>query len=244
MGAYVVLGGTGAVGSALVERLIAGGHQVMVGARDLAKASPLAERFGCDLSQVTAADAGSVDKCVSAAKEKYGRLDGVTNCIGSILLKPAHLISDDQWHETLTTNLSSSFYLARAAAKAMRNGEGGSIVFVSSVAARHGLANHEAIAAAKAGVEGLAISLAATYASRGIRVNAVAPGLLKSEMTRSLWESEPAAKASAAMHPIGRIGEPSEVAGLIAWLLEPSAAWVTGQVIGIDGGLGTLTPRR
>ncbi len=244
MGAFVVLGGTGAVGSAVANLLIADGHQVMMGVRDLEKARPLAERLQCDVSPVAAADAESINACVLAATERYGDLDGVTNCIGSLLLKPAHMISDDQWHETLTTNLTSSFYLARAAAKVMRGGNGGSIVLVSSVAARHGLANHEAIAAAKAGVEGLTVSLAATYASRGIRVNAVAPGLVKSELTRSLWESEPVAKASAKMHPLGRLGEPSEVAGLIAWLLGPPSAWITGQVIGIDGGLGSLTPRR
>ncbi len=227
MGAYVVLGGAGAVGAALVQKLISDGHQVMAGARDLDKARSMVELSDCDLCQVTAADAESIDECVATANERYGHLDGVTNCIGSILLKPAHLISDEQWDETLTTNLSSSFYLARAAAKVMR-GEGGSMVFVSSVAARHGLANHEAIAAAKAGIEGLSVALAATYAARRIRVNVVAPGLVKSEMTRSLWESDPAAKASANMHPLGRLGEPSEVAELIAWLLEPSASWITG----------------
>lgn len=243
MGAYVVLGGTGSVGSALVEQLIANGHQVTIGIRDLNRARPLQERIGCDLFPVDAHDSASISDCVAASQDRYGKLDGAVNCIGSILLKPAHLITDEQWHETLTINLSSSFYLARAAAKAMRDA-GGSMVFVSSVAARHGLANHEAIAAAKAGIEGLAVALAATYANRGIRVNAVAPGLVKSEMTRSLWESESVGMASANMHPLGRLGEPYEIASLIAWLLEPTAGWVTGQVIGIDGGLGTLTPRR
>ncbi|TWT56636.1 SDR family NAD(P)-dependent oxidoreductase [Allorhodopirellula solitaria] len=243
MGAYVVLGGTGAVGSALVGQLIDAGNRVMVGARDPEKLCSLAERWGCERSEVRADDSQSVDACVESANEKFGQVDGVVNCMGSVLLKPAHLVSDEQWHETLAANLSSSFYLARAAAKQMR-GRGGSMVFVSSAAARHGIANHEAIAAAKAGVEGLAISLAATYASRGIRVNAVAPGLVKSQMTRSLWEPAASAKASAAMHPLGRLGEPSEVAELIAWLLQPTAGWVTGQVIGIDGGLGSLTPRR
>ncbi len=243
MGAYVVLGGTGAVGTALVEQLISGGHRVTIGVRDLDKARPLQERSGCDLCEVTAGDSASIADCVAMAQEKYGQLDGAANCIGSILLKPAHSITDDQWQETLTTNLSSSFFLARAAAKVMRDA-GGSIVLVSSVAARYGMPNHEAIAAAKAGVEGLTLSLAATYASRNVRVNAVAPGLVKSEMARSLWESETIAKASEKMHPLGRLGEPAEVARLIAWLLEPAAGWVTGQVIGIDGGLGSVASRR
>ncbi len=243
MGAYVVLGGTGAVGSALTERLIGSGNHVTISARDSEKARPLQERTGCDVCQATAVDSASIAEAVGFAREKHGRLDGAANCIGSILLKPAHLTTDDQWHETLMTNLSSSFFLSRAAAKAMRE-TGGSIVLVSSVAARYGMANHEAIAAAKAGVEGLTVSLAATYANRGIRVNAVAPGLVKSEMTRSLWESAPIAQASEKMHPLGRLGEPAEVAALMAWLLEPASGWLTGQVIGIDGGLGSIASRR
>jgi len=125
----------------------------------------------------------------------------------------------------------------RAAGQLM---DGGSVVLVSSAAARIGLANHEAIAAAKAGIEGLTRSAAATYASRGLRFNAVAPGLLKTGLTRRLWENESAAAASAAMHPLGRLGEPEDVAGLIAWLLDPVNTWITGQVIGVDGGLADL----
>ena len=117
---------------------------------------------------------------------------------------------------------------------------GGSIVLVSSVAARVGLANHEAIAAAKAGIIGLALSAAASYAERGIRVNCVAPGLVRTPLTARLIANESSLKASVAMHPLGRIGEPSEVAAAMAWLLDPKQSWITGQVLGIDGGLATL----
>jgi NAD(P)-dependent dehydrogenase (short-subunit alcohol dehydrogenase family) len=176
------------------------------------------------------------------ALDRFGRLDGAANCIGSVLLKPAHLTSDTEWHDTITTNLTSSFYLVRAASKAMRQ-SGGSIVLVSSAAARIGLANHEAIAAAKAGIIGLTLSAAATYAGRGIRVNAVAPGLVKSEMTRKLWETESAAAVSSQMHALGRLGEPEDIAKAIAWLLDPENNWITGQSIGVDGGLSSLLPR-
>ena len=100
--------------------------------------------------------------------------------------------------------------------------------------------NHEAIAAAKAGVIGLMQSAAASYASRGIRINAVAPGLVKTEMTRRIWSSEKSASVSRSMHALGRLGEPKDVASLIVWLLQPENDWVTGQVFGVDGGLGTL----
>lgn len=120
---------------------------------------------------------------------------------------------------------------------------GGSVVLMSSAAARIGLANHEAIAAAKAGIIGLTLSAASTYAGRGIRVNAVAPGLVKSHMTRELWETPAAESISTAMHALGRLGEPSDVAAVVEWLLQPTNDWLTGQVIGIDGGLATLATR-
>ena len=119
--------------------------------------------------------------------ERYGRIDGVVNCVGSLLLKPAHLTSDKEWDATLINNLHSAFYVLREAARIMMKGGGGSIVLISSAAARVGLANHEAIAAAKAGILGLTLSAAATYASKGIRVNAVAPGLVRTPMTERIW---------------------------------------------------------
>ena len=106
-----------------------------------------------------------------------------------------------------------------------------------------GLVNHEAIAAAKAGVEGLALAAAASYARYQVRVNCVAPGLTRTGLTAALTQNETVAKASAAMHPLGRIGEPTEVASAICWLLSRQQNWVTGQVIGIDGGLGRVQAR-
>jgi short-subunit dehydrogenase len=120
---------------------------------------------------------------------------------------------------------------------------GGSIVLVSSAAARIGLANHEAIAAAKAGVIGLTLSAAASYASKGIRINCVAPGLVRTPMTERLTSNEATLKASTAMHALGRIGEASDVAAAIEWFIRPEQNWVTGQVLGIDGGLGSLRSR-
>jgi 3-oxoacyl-[acyl-carrier protein] reductase len=120
---------------------------------------------------------------------------------------------------------------------------GGSIVLVSSVAARVGLANHEAIAATKAGLIGLALAAAASYAERGIRINCVAPGMVRTPLTARLTANEATLQTSAAMHPLGRIGEASDVAAAIAWLLDPQQSWITGQVFGIDGGLATVRTR-
>ncbi len=239
---YVVLGGTSSVAKALAQRIRAAGGNLLLTSRNESSAAELAEQFHCETAIASADDSASIDHAVQRAVERFGKIDGVVNCMGSVLLKPCHWTTDKEWHDTLTTNLTSSFHLVRAAVKAMRQ-DGGSIVLISSAAAQIGLANHEAIAAAKAGIIGLTLSAAATYGGRGIRVNAVAPGLVKSEMTRKLWETESAATTSKQMHALGRLGEPDDIAKAISWLLSPENNWITGQTIAVDGGLSTLVPR-
>lgn len=239
---HLVLGATGAVGSALARRLAAAGASLVLAGRDAGRTAALAAELGAVACTADATVAADVDAAVALAVERFGRLDGAANTVGSVLLKPAHLTRDEEFQQVLATNLVSSFLLLRAAVRAM-DATGGSLVLVSTAAARAGLPNHEAIAAAKAGVEGLALSAAATYAPRRIRVNVVAPGLVRSAMTARITGNEAALRASVAMHALGRIGEPDEVASAIAWFLDPSNGWVTGQVLGVDGGLGTLRGR-
>lgn len=240
--AFLILGATGSVGSTLSRRLVDAGHHVLATGRDRSAVEQLSQELGCSSAIVDATDVDSIERAVAKTVDEFGRIDGAANCIGSVLLKPAHLTSDQEWHETITVNLTSSFALLRSVAKRMRK-QGGSVVLVSSAAARVGISNHEAIAAAKAGIVGLTLSAAASYASHGIRVNAVAPGLVKSKMTRRLWEQPAAAESSIGMHALARLGEPSDIAAAIDWLLHPSNDWVTGQVIGIDGGLGSVLAR-
>ena len=214
----------------------------MITGRNGAKLQVLADELHTRAYPLDATRFEEVDACVEKVLQLHGRLDGVANCIGSLLLKPAHSTSEAEWLATVATNLTTAFAVLRAATKAMLN-TGGSIVLVSSAAARIGLANHEAIAAAKAGVIGLTLSAAATYGPRGIRVNCVAPGLVRTPMTARLTANEASLKASTAMHALGRIGEPQDVATAIEWLLSPEQSWITGQVLGIDGGLGSVRSR-
>lgn len=239
---HVVLGATGGIGSELCRQLLASGANVVAGSRNSETLRELAETTGVRPFALDATDIEQVAACLADAKQTFGRVDGVANCVGSLLLKPAHLTSDAEWQATLAINLTSAFAAVRAGAKAMLE-TGGSIVLVSSAAARVGLANHEAIAAAKAGIIGLTLAAAASYAERGIRVNCVAPGLVRTPLTARLTANEASLKASVAMHPLGRIGEPSDVAAAMAWLLDPAHSWITGQVFGIDGGLATLRSR-
>jgi Dehydrogenases with different specificities (related to short-chain alcohol dehydrogenases) len=126
----------------------------------------------------------------------------------------------------------------------MQKHGGGSIVLMSSCAARLGLPSHEAIACAKAAVQGLTISAASTYAANNIRVNCVAPGLTDTPLASKITGSEPALKASTDMHPLGRIATPDDVAAAVAWLLGPETPFVTGQIVGVDGGLATARSRK
>lgn len=238
----VVLGATGGIGECLARRLAASGARLVLAARGAERLQALAGELQAmplvlDASRFEAVEAG-----FEQVLERYGRVDGAAHCVGSILLKAAHQTSEEEWSATIAANLTSAFAVVRSAARAMTR-TGGSIVLVSSVAARVGLANHEAIAAAKAGVIGLTLSAAATYAARGIRVNCVAPGLVRTPMSARLTSNEATLKASTAMHPLGRIGEPSDIASAIQWLLNAEQSWVTGQVLGLDGGLASVRPR-
>jgi 3-oxoacyl-[acyl-carrier protein] reductase len=239
---HLLIGAAGGIGSELTRRLAARGDRLMLAGRDEGRLEALAAEIDAPYRVLDARRPADVEACAVEATKLLGRLDGIVNLAGSVLLKPAHLTKDEEWDDTLATNLTSAFGAIRAAAKTMRK-HGGSVVLMSSAAARIGLTNHEAIAAAKAGVQGLTLSAAATYAPRGIRVNAVAPGLVRTPLTERITSNETSVKASEALHPLGRIGEPREIASVIAWLLDPEQSWVTGQVLGVDGGLGTIRSR-
>ncbi|UCD25926.1 MAG: SDR family oxidoreductase [Gemmatimonadota bacterium] len=237
--AYLVFGATGGIGSALCRRIVNSGNRVAVAARSEEPLAVLAEELGGPMFSVDATDAAAVAAVTADATSQLGRLDGIVNCVGSVFLKPAHLTSPDEWDTTIATNLTSAFAVVRAAGNALRD-SGGSVVLLASAAARTGLANHEAIAAAKGGVMGLALSAAATYSKANIRFNVVAPGLVKTSATARITESPAGSKASLGMHPLGRFGEPEDIAAAIEWLLDPTQTWITGQVIGVDGGLADL----
>lgn len=238
----LVIGGGGGIGAAVARMVLASSGQVFLAGRDEAKLAAVGGELGMPYGSVEAADPDAIDACADAAAAALGGLEGIVNCAGSLLLKPAHLTTTAEWQATLAANLSSAFGCVRAAGRLLK-ATGGSVVLVSSAAARVGLANHEAIAAAKAGVIGLVLSAAATYAKQKIRFNAVAPGLVRTPLTKGLVASELAEKASVGMHPLGRLGEPEDVARAIHFLLDPAQGWITGQVLGVDGGLADLRGR-
>ena len=194
----LVLGATGGIGSSLTRLLGEQGARTVIAGRDEAALGRLASETGSPARSFDATDPAALWDWVDATRREFGRVDGIANCVGSLLLKPAHLTTTEEWQETIATNLSTSFAVVQCAARAMRR-TGGSVVLLSTAAARLGLANHEAIAAAKAGIEGLARSAAATYARDAIRFNVVAPGLTRTPLTARITTNEAAAKASRAM---------------------------------------------
>ena len=234
----LVVGASGGMGRSVVRRMAARGFEVVGIGRDrdrLEEVEALTDRHICDATSPDALDE-IVGSLVADADRPPVRT--IINLAGCITLKPAHLIDEATWNQTIALKLTTAFSCVRSAGKHLKNG--GSVVLVSTVAASIGLANHEAIAAAGAGVEGLARSAAATYAARGLRVNVVAPALVDTPMATRITSSERALEHSRKMHPLGRIGTPEDVAPAIEWLATDDSNWVTGQVIGVDGGLSRV----
>lgn len=235
----LITGASGGIGSELARQLAAGGTRLVLASRSQERLAKIAEETGGVAVEADLTDPEQTKALVDRALEELGEIAAVAHCVGSILLKPAHLTTPDDWSATLATNLTSSFNLLHHLAKPMMK-SGGSIAFVSSVAADKGLANHEAISAAKAGLAGMARSAAATYARQGLRVNVVAPGLVETPLSESITSNESARKFSESIHPLGRLGNPREVAAALAFLLSTDNSWITGQVLGVDGGLSSL----
>ena len=176
--------------------------------------------------------------------EWFGGLPAaVINCAGSTLIAPISRTSEAQYRAVLSANLDTAFFVGKAYATALSSArQGGALVFFSSVVAGIGVSNHAAIAAAKGGVEALTRSLAADFSGIGLRVNCIAPGLTRSPMTERMLGNEAAARQIAAQYPLGRHGEAEDAAALAAFLVSGGAGWITGQVIGLDGGFSAVRP--
>ena len=238
MPGFLILGATSDIAGDLARRLTAAGHRTLLAARDGDRLGDLAGELSCPSVAFDATAPETVDAAFDRANDEFGEeFAGAANMVGSFLMKGAHLTTDEEWRSTLALNLDSAFYCVRAAGKTMRHG--GSVALMGSVAGRIGIHSHEAIAAAKAGVVGLAKAAAATYANRGLRFNCVSPGLTRTKLTQRVWKNEAAADASRDMHALHRLGEPGDV----HFLLDPANDWITGQEIGVDGGMSAVVTK-
>jgi 3-oxoacyl-[acyl-carrier protein] reductase len=235
----LVTGGAKGIGAATAERLASEGAHVVVADYDDAAASETAERIGGRAVRCDVTSREDVEAAVAVALES-GRLDILVTCAGIIRDNLLHKMSDDDWEAVISTHLRGTFLAARAAQAPMVEQKSGSMVLISSVSAlgNRGQANYSA---AKAGIQGLAKTLSLELGRFGIRANCVAPGFIVTAMTAQTAERvgmsfEDFQAAGAAQTPLGRVGQPEDVAGVVAFLCSEDASYVSGQVVYVRGG--------
>jgi NAD(P)-dependent dehydrogenase (short-subunit alcohol dehydrogenase family) len=236
-GKILIYGGTGGIGSETARALTGRGHAVHVVGRSPEKAAALAEATGCTYSIADIADPESFARVV---EEAGSPLAGLIYAIGTINLKPLARFKEEDFLADFRINALGAALATQAALPSLKAYDGtAAILFFSTVAVGQGFPSHTSIAMAKGAVEGLARSLAAELAP-GIRVNAIAPSLTETPLAKALVAQPAMAQALGQLHPLGRLGQPSDIAHLAAFLMSPEANWITGQVIGVDGGRSSL----
>jgi NAD(P)-dependent dehydrogenase (short-subunit alcohol dehydrogenase family) len=225
----LIIGAAGGIGSELVQDLM-GTSNLLLGYYNSSLNVPV------ESDKVDATDFKSVTNFVQKGLDKFGTIDAIVCLPGSLILKPAHKCSEEEFYNTIDTNLKSSFSVTRAAGELLKDC---SVVLMSTAAASVGLANHELIASAKSGVEGLARSAAKTYARKNLRFNTISPGMVETPLTSSITSNDIIRKASEKMHALQRIGKPRDIANMIKFLINPENNWITGQNFIVDGGLSS-----
>jgi NAD(P)-dependent dehydrogenase (short-subunit alcohol dehydrogenase family) len=236
----LITGARGGIGYALVAQLKAAGMRVAAVGRD---AQALADiPADAHIAADTTTPEGAAE-AIARCKETLGTPTRLAHAVGSTLIAPLHRTTAAAYREVMRVNLDSAVFMLQAWIEAMRTeAQPGAAVFASSVVARIGVANHEAIAAAKGGVEALVRSAAATYAANGLRINAVAPGMTDTPMTAGMLKVDAMREAAGRQYPLGGVQTAAQVADVMAWLLSDAASRITGQVIAVDGGFTQIRP--
>lgn len=235
--AFVSAGATG-IGLACAQALIDRGAQVMICARREASLQAAVTRLGprADYVVCDVADEQSVEQAIATTVERFGKLDCAVNAAGTGMAAPFIDLPTDQFDACVKTNIYGTFYCMRAQAKAMRDAGGGSIVNIGSLA---GSVTHpwmSGYCASKAGINMLSKCAADELGELNIRVNVVQPGGVETPMAAMLFSTEQSSNEYLENMPISRLGKPKDISGLVAFLLSEEASWITGQVIGADGG--------
>ena len=231
---YLIFGATGNIGSNLADQLYKSNQEVHLVGRNKEEIKSLSEKFKCTYSVADVLENNFVDKIKSEIQE----VKGIAYCVGSIDLKPFKKVKEDDLHKCMKLNLYSAIEIIKAYEDNLKKNKG-SIILFSTVAVQRGFTNHSIIASTKAALEGLTVSLAAEFAPN-IRVNCIAPSLTNSKIAQPLLKNTIMAEGIAKAHPMKRIGEGKDAAAMAKFLLTEESSWITGQIIGVDGGRSSI----
>jgi NAD(P)-dependent dehydrogenase (short-subunit alcohol dehydrogenase family) len=236
LGKVLIYGASGGIGSACARLLSSRGYSLHLAGRNQSAIEALADELQVSFSLGDVTDDSFFESASAAAGES---LSGLVYAIGSINLKTLGRLKRSDFLRDYELNALGAALAIQAALPALKKSGEGSVVLFSSIAAAQGFSMHASIGMAKAAVSGLTLSLAAELAP-SIRVNAIAPSLTQTPLAKGLLQNETVAQSIAALHPIPRLGIADEMAELAAFLLAAQSSWITGQIIGVDGGRSTL----
>jgi NAD(P)-dependent dehydrogenase (short-subunit alcohol dehydrogenase family) len=229
MGKYVIVGASQGIGESLASSLLSAGHEVVNFSRNPSALTGV-ENYTWD----------ALNSDDSSFSSITGPIDGIAYCPGSINLKPFHRLTSADFEKDFQINVLGAVRVIQALLPALKQAPTSSIVLFSTVAVQTGMGFHASIASSKGAIEGLTRSLAAELSANKIRVNAIAPSLTNTPLAGALLNSPEKMEAGGKRHPLGRVGQSEDVANLAAFLLNPANSWITGQIIGVDGGIGSL----
>ncbi len=228
----LIIGGTSGIGMEAAKQLIDKGANVIVASR---KNSEEAKALG--LKHI-AVDVLQFDS--NFTSQLPDDLHGLVYCPGSIKLKPFERLKPEDFRNEFELNVMGAVQVLQAVMPVLKKSDNASVVLFSTVATHIGMPFHTSIATAKAAVQGLMVSLAAEYATSGIRFNTIAPSLTDTPLASSLLNTPEKTEAAGKRHPLGRIGQPKDIASTVSFLLSDESSWITGQVFHVDGGMSTI----
>jgi NAD(P)-dependent dehydrogenase (short-subunit alcohol dehydrogenase family) len=235
---HIIIGGTGGIGAAVARRLHTSGHSLHLIAQDEGRLAALAAELNATFAIADVQDRGALEATIQQAGPS---IDGLCYAAGTINLKPVHRLTDADALRDFEINALGAFRAVQVALPLLKASTQAttSILLFSTVAVAQGFAAHASISMAKGAIEGLTRALAAELSPK-IRVNCLAPSLTRTPLAAGLTSNEAMANSIALMHAAQRLGEPDDIAAMAALLLSSDAGWITGQVIGVDGGRSTL----